>query len=51
MIVLKIVNVNPQATENENQSAYKAPQATYNGDVMGGSVVRGNAWGFLYLGC
>ena len=26
------------------------PQATCNGDVTGGSTVRGKAWGFLFRG-
>jgi hypothetical protein len=29
--------------------ANKTPQATCSGDVAGGSVVRGKAWGFLFL--
>jgi hypothetical protein len=32
----------------KNQSTNKMPQATYNGDVMGGSTVWGKAWGFLF---
>jgi hypothetical protein len=31
----------------KNQSTNKMPQATYNGDVMGGTV-WGKAWGFLF---
>ena len=32
----------------KTQSTNKMPQATCNGDVTGGSVVRGKAWGFLF---
>jgi hypothetical protein len=32
----------------KNLSTDKMPQATYDGDVMGGSTVRGKAWGFLF---
>jgi hypothetical protein len=33
----------------KNQSTNKTPQATCSGDTVGGSVVRGKAWGFLFL--
>jgi hypothetical protein len=33
----------------KNLLEYKTPQATYGGDVIGGSVVRGNAWGVFIL--
>jgi hypothetical protein len=33
----------------KNLSAIKTPKATYAGDVIGGSLVRENAWGvFIY---
>jgi hypothetical protein len=33
----------------KNQSTNKSPQVTCSGDVMGGSTVRGKAWGLLFL--
>jgi hypothetical protein len=38
----------PQTTDMKNLSANKTPQATYGGDDIGGSVVRGMLGALLF---